>query len=78
LSSGGLLVLPAVASGGVFVVAGAGFQAAAADADESASAGAVIVFRSGLRFPAAGVSVFRWGHPATRTPHDEPSIHPAC
>jgi len=48
------------------------------DADESARAGAMIVCRWGARFPAGGVIVFRWGHPATRKTYDDPYVRPAC
>jgi hypothetical protein len=41
------------------MVAGAGYEAAVADADEPVWAGAVIVFFSGPRFAAACVSGFR-------------------
>ena len=39
---------------------------------------AIIVLRSGPRFPAARVSVCRWGRPATRKIHDHPKKRPAC
>jgi hypothetical protein len=55
-----------------------GFEAAVEDADEPAWAQAVIVCSWGPRFPAAGVIVFRRGHPATRKTHDDPYIRPAC
>ena len=34
----------------------------------------MIVCYSGLRFPAAGVIVCRWGHPATPSTHAEPYV----
>jgi DNA-binding MarR family transcriptional regulator len=64
----------AVASVGVLMVATAGCEAAVADADEQARAGAVIVFRSGPRFPAARVIVFRYGRYTTRKTHAEPYV----
>ena len=48
------------------------------DGGDPLIAGFVIVCRWGLRFPAAGVIVYRWGHPATRNIHANPYIRPAC
>ena len=39
---------------------------------------AAIVWRFGPSVPATGVSVWRLGHPATRTIHADPDGHPAC
>ena len=77
LSRGGLPGWPAVVPSGALVVASAGGGAAVAGVGEKAWARAVIVCRLCPRFAAAGVSVCRWGHPATRSSHDNPFIHSA-
>jgi acyl-CoA reductase-like NAD-dependent aldehyde dehydrogenase len=63
---------------GVLVVAAAADEAAVEDADEPTWARAMIVSLWGPRSPGGCVIVFRWGHPATRRPHAEPEIRPAC